>query len=136
MCIRDRSSRFHDIFRSNSGKQGLLTGELKQEDIEAIWQWLDERPGSEITVDLEENKVYFGDFEAPFSVADEHTRHRLLNGLDDIDLTLTHSDAIAEYESKRPSFKPSALPAKSFGDAKIDTEVYNTASPFAQGDTQ
>jgi 3-isopropylmalate/(R)-2-methylmalate dehydratase small subunit len=124
------SSRFHDIFRNNSGKQGLLTGLLKQEDIEAIWAFLDERPGSEITVSLEDNRVYFGDFEAPFEVVDEDTRYRLLNGLDDIGLTLQNEDLIEQFEKSRPSFKPKTLPIKTFGDAKVESAHYDTRSPI------
>jgi 3-isopropylmalate/(R)-2-methylmalate dehydratase small subunit len=117
------SSRFADIFRNNSGKQGLLAAVLHQEDIENIWDYLEAEPGSEMTVNLNEQKVYYGDFEATFEV-DEHTRHRLLNGLDDIDLTMQFEDDIAKFEASRPSFKPKTLPARTEGDAKIESAPF------------
>lgn len=117
------SSRFADIFRGNSGKQGLLAAVLHQEDIENIWDYLEAEPGSEITVDLKQMKVSYGDFEATFEV-DDHTRHRLLNGLDDIDLTMQLESDIARFEASRPSFKPKTLPARTEGDAVITSAQY------------
>ncbi|NEE03620.1 3-isopropylmalate dehydratase small subunit [Phytoactinopolyspora halotolerans] len=102
------SSRFADIFRGNSGKQGLLTGELSQDDIELIWKVLENEPGTEVTVDLEQREVRCADIVAPMSV-DDYTRWRLMEGLDDIGLTYRHIDAIGDYEASRPSHKPRTL---------------------------
>ncbi|WP_285725143.1 3-isopropylmalate dehydratase small subunit [Psychromicrobium xiongbiense] len=105
------SARFGDIFRGNSGKQGLLTAQLAQDDIELIWKVLENAPGTEITVDLEAKMVTCGSVVAPFDV-DDYIRWRLLEGLDDIALTLQYEDQITEYERKRPSYKPTTLPAR------------------------
>ena len=99
------SSRFADIFRGNSGKQGLLTAVLAQDDIELIWKYLDNEPGASVTVDLESRTVTAGDLTAPFEV-DDYTRWRLLEGLDDIGLTQRHEAQITAFESRRPSWKP------------------------------
>ncbi len=99
------SSRFADIFRGNSGKQGLLTAVLAQDDIELIWKYLDNEPGASVTVDLESRTVTAGDITAPFEV-DDYTRWRLLEGLDDIGLTQRHEDLIEAFEARRPSWKP------------------------------
>jgi 3-isopropylmalate/(R)-2-methylmalate dehydratase small subunit len=104
------SSRFADIFRGNAGKQGLLTGQLSQDDIELIWKVLENVPGTTVTVDLVGREVRCADIVAPMSV-DDYTRWRLLEGLDDISLTLRHSDAIAEFEGGRPSHKPVVVSA-------------------------
>ncbi|NKX55375.1 3-isopropylmalate dehydratase small subunit [Arthrobacter mobilis] len=106
------SSRFADIFRGNSGKQGLLAAEVAQDDIELIWKELENHPGTEVTVDLAARTVRCGTITAPFGI-DDYTRWRLLEGLDDIGLTLQHEAEITEYESARPSWKPRTLPAKS-----------------------
>ena len=100
------SSRFADIFRGNSGKQGLLTGELTQDDIELILTVLENEPGTEVTVDLQAREVRCVDIVAPMQV-DDYTRWRLIEGLDDIALTLRHVDEIAAYESGRPLHMPS-----------------------------
>ena len=100
------SSRFADIFRGNSGKQGLLTAVLAQDDIELIWKYLENEPGAEVTVDLVSRTVTAGELVAPFSV-DDYTRWRLLEGLDDIGLTLRHEDLIGEFEQTRPAYLPS-----------------------------
>ena len=105
------SSRFADIFRGNSGKQGLVAAEVAQDDIELIWKVLEEAPGTEITVDLVAKMVTAGTVVAPFQV-DDYTRWRLLEGLDDIGLTLRNEPDITAYEAKRPSYKPTTLPAK------------------------
>jgi 3-isopropylmalate/(R)-2-methylmalate dehydratase small subunit len=105
------SSRFADIFRGNSGKQGLLAAEVAQDDIELIWKELENHPGTEITVDLEAKTVICGTITAPFEI-DDYTRWRLLEGLDDIGLTLHHEAEITSYEATRPSWKPTTLPAK------------------------
>ena len=104
------SSRFADIFRGNSGKQGLLTAQLAQEDIELIWKYLENEPGASVTVDLVSRTVTAGDIVATFEV-DDYTRWRLLEGLDDISLTLRHEQDVTDFESRRPAYKPSiALP--------------------------
>ena len=107
------SARFADIFRGNAGKQGLLAAECAQSDVELLWKLLENEPGTEVTVDLEDKTVRAKDFTAPFQI-DDYTRWRLLEGLDDIALTLRHSDAIGAFEGGRPSWKPtmtSTLPS-------------------------
>lgn len=103
------SSRFADIFRGNSGKQGLLAAECTQSDVEQLWKILENDPGAEITVDLHEKTVRSGDFVAPF-VIDDYTRWRLLEGLDDIALTLRHADDVDAFERQRPAWKPTTTP--------------------------
>lgn len=98
------SSRFADIFRGNSGKAGLLTAQLRQEDIELLWQLLDNQLGLEITVDLQERTVTAGEDVFLFEV-DDYTRRRLMEGLDDISLTLRHADEITKFESSRPTWQ-------------------------------
>lgn len=105
------ASRFADIFRGNSGKQGLVAAQVAQDDIELIWKELENHPGTEITVDLESRLVTCGSIIAGFQI-DDYTRWRLLEGLDDIGLTLRHEEAITAYEAVRPSFKPTTLPAR------------------------
>jgi 3-isopropylmalate/(R)-2-methylmalate dehydratase small subunit len=105
------SARFADIFRGNSGKQGLLAAQVAQEDIELIWKILETRPGTEVTVDLESRTVTCDDVVVPFQV-DDYTRWRLLEGLDDIGLTLQHADEIGEFEQTREPWRPRTLPAK------------------------
>ena len=105
------SSRFGDIFRGNAGKEGLVAAKLEQSDIELIWKILDNQPGTEITVDLESRTVTCDSLTVPFEI-DDYTRWRILEGLDDISLTLARADDIESYESSRPSFKPQTLPAK------------------------
>ncbi|MCG7459942.1 3-isopropylmalate dehydratase small subunit [Corynebacterium tuberculostearicum] len=98
------SSRFADIFRGNAGKSGLLTGLMEQEDIELIWKQL-EAGETQVTVDLDARTVTVGENTYRFDI-DDYTRWRLMEGLDDIGITLRNEDAIAAYESRRPSFKP------------------------------
>lgn len=98
------SSRFADIFRGNAGKSGLLTGLMEQEDIELIWKQL-EAGETQVTVDLEARTVTVGENTYRFDI-DDYTRWRLMEGLDDIGITLRNEGAIAAYESRRPSFKP------------------------------
>ncbi len=105
------SSRFADIFRGNSGKAGLLTGIVEQADIEKLWTVLETRPGTEVTVDLVARTAVAGDLTVGFEV-DEYTRWRLLEGLDDIGLTLRHVDDVTAFESNRPHFLPATLPAR------------------------
>lgn len=99
------SSRFADIFRGNSGKAGLLAAQLEQSDIERLWKELDNCPGAEITVDLNEQTVSCGSVLATFQI-DQYTRWRLLEGWDDISLSLRHSAQIDSFERNRPAFKP------------------------------
>jgi 3-isopropylmalate/(R)-2-methylmalate dehydratase small subunit len=103
------SSRFADIFRGNSGKQGLLTAQVSQDDVELLWKLLDNEPGTEVTVDLEAKTVHAGDITCPFEV-DDYTRWRLLEGLDDISLTLGHGDEITNFEQRRPAWLPVTTP--------------------------
>ena len=104
------SSRFADIFRGNSGKQGLLTAQVDQGDVELIWKYLENEPGASVTVDLVSRTVTAGDIVAPFEV-DDYTRWRLLEGLDDISLTLRHEQDVTDFEGRRPSWKPTTLGA-------------------------
>ncbi|MCK1802056.1 3-isopropylmalate dehydratase small subunit [Brevibacterium sp. R8603A2] len=105
------SSRFADIFRGNSGKGGLVAAQLEQEDIELIWKILENQPGAEVTVDLEARTVACDTLTVPFQI-DDYTRWRLLEGLDDIGLTLQHEADITAFEAERPAFKPATLPAR------------------------
>jgi 3-isopropylmalate/(R)-2-methylmalate dehydratase small subunit len=105
------SSRFADIFRGNSGKQGLVAAEVAQQDIELIWKELENHPGTEVTVDLVSRTVTCGSFHTTFQV-DDYTRWRLMEGLDDIGLTLRTEQEIADFEAQRPSLKPATLPAR------------------------
>jgi 3-isopropylmalate/(R)-2-methylmalate dehydratase small subunit len=105
------SSKFADIFRGNSGKQGLLSGVITDADTEKLWQAIEAQPGIGATVDLVANTVSVGSLTVNFEI-DDYTRWRLLEGLDDIGLTLQNEQAIADFEAKRPSFKPQTLPAK------------------------
>ena len=104
------SSRFADIFRGNSGKAGLLAAQMEQSDIELIWKLLEQQPGAEITVNLEDRTVTLGTHTFGFDV-DDYTRWRLMEGLDDIGLTLRNEEAIEAFESQRASFKPRTIPA-------------------------
>ncbi|MGZ4602545.1 MAG: 3-isopropylmalate dehydratase small subunit [Kineosporiaceae bacterium] len=104
------SPRFADIFRGNSGKQGLLTGIVSPGDVERLWAALEAAPGAEITVDLGRRTASVGDLVVPFDV-DDYTRWRLMEGLDDIGLTLRHVDEISAYEERRPARLPATLPA-------------------------
>ena len=106
------SPRFGDIFRGNSGKAGLLAAQVDDKVVQRLWDYLDENPGASITVDLETRTVKAGQgidaIEDSFTI-DDYTRWRLLEGLDDVGITLSHEDDIVAYESKRPSFKPATL---------------------------
>jgi 3-isopropylmalate/(R)-2-methylmalate dehydratase small subunit len=99
------ASRFGDIFRGNSLKEGLLPVQLDQKAIEALWDLGDSEPDKEITVDLGERQVRVDDAVWHFPI-DDFSRWRLMEGLDDIGLTLRHSEDITSYEKKRPDFKP------------------------------
>ncbi len=108
------SSRFADIFRGNSGKGGLLTAVVDQTVVELLWQLAEEEPGAEVTVDLENRTVVARsadgrvDVHAPFEI-DDYVRWRLMEGLDDVGITLSHAADIDEYESSRPDYKPSTI---------------------------
>ena len=102
------SSRYADIFRGNSGKAGLLTAEVSQDIIDKIWSLVEKEPNTKITVDLEKKQVTAGDLVAQFQI-DDYVRWRLMEGLDDIGLTLRHESKITEFEKSRPSFKPATL---------------------------
>ncbi|UYP17615.1 3-isopropylmalate dehydratase small subunit [Rhodococcus sp. Z13] len=104
------SSRFADIFRGNAGKAGLLAAQVEQNDVELLWKLIEQQPGLELEVDLVNRTVTAGTTVVPFTI-DDYTRWRLLEGLDDIGLTLRQVDAISEYEKSRPSWKPRTLPA-------------------------
>ncbi|MBF6257066.1 3-isopropylmalate dehydratase small subunit [Nocardia farcinica] len=104
------SSRFADIFRGNAGKGGLLAAQMSQNDVEMLWKMIEEQPGLELVVDLRDRTVTAGTVVLPFDI-DDYTRWRLLEGLDDIGLTLRRSDVIAEFEKARPTWKPTTLPA-------------------------
>ncbi|MFC2536322.1 MAG: 3-isopropylmalate dehydratase small subunit [Rothia dentocariosa] len=99
------SSRFADIFRGNSGKQGLVAAQVAQDDVELIWKALEREPGTEITVDLENKTVTVGTLVVPFQI-DDYVRWRLMEGLDDIGLTLQNIEAIKDYEARRPAWMP------------------------------
>ncbi len=105
------SSRFADIFRSNAGKNGLVAAQLEQSDIELLWKVIDNNPNTGVTVDLETRTVSADTVTVPFQI-DDFTRWRLMEGLDDISLTLRDADAIDAFEAKRPSYKPHTLPAR------------------------
>ena len=99
------SSRYADIFRGNSGKAGLVTAEVAQEVIEKIWALIEKDSNTQITVDLDKRQVKAGDLVADFQI-DDYVRWRLMEGLDDIGLTLRHESKITEFEKSRPSYKP------------------------------
>jgi 3-isopropylmalate/(R)-2-methylmalate dehydratase small subunit len=105
------SARFGDIFRGNSGKQGLLAAQLEESEIEAIWEQLRAQPGLEASVDLVARTVTVGEAEYPFQI-DDYTRWRLLEGLDDIGLTLREEARITEFEASRAAWRPRTIPAR------------------------
>ena len=102
------SSRFADIFRGNAGKAGLLAAEVAQPDVELLWKLIEQNPGLEITVNLQDRTVSAGTVVVPFAI-DDYTAWRLLEGLDDIGLTLRKLDQIEAFEAARPDWKPSTL---------------------------
>ncbi len=99
------SSRFADIFRGNAGKAGLLAAQVDQDVVERLWALVEADPATEVTVDLEAREVRAGNLVASFQI-DDYTRWRLLEGLDDIGITLSHEEDVASYEASRPSWKP------------------------------
>lgn len=106
------SSRFADIFRGNSGKAGLLAAQVDEKVVQRLWDYLEATPGAAITVDLESRTVRAGEgedaIEDSFDI-DDYTRWRLLEGLDDVGITLSHADDITAFEASRPSWKPATI---------------------------
>jgi 3-isopropylmalate/(R)-2-methylmalate dehydratase small subunit len=103
--------KFADIFRGNAGKQGLLVATLGQHEIERISAVLEDAPGTEVTVDLVRRRVSCAGSEAEMEI-DDYTRWRLMEGLDDIGLTLAHADEVDAFERRRPGWLPATLPAR------------------------
>jgi 3-isopropylmalate/(R)-2-methylmalate dehydratase small subunit len=106
------ASRFGDIFRGNAGKAGLLAAQVDDKVVLRLWDLLDEHPGAAVTVDLQSRTIKAGQgvegIEESFDI-DDYTRWRLLEGLDDIGITLSHEEEIAEFEAHRPRWKPVTL---------------------------
>ena len=105
------SSKFGDIFRGNSGKQGLVAGVISDADTEKLWQAIEANPGVQITIDLPAQTATIGSLTVLFEI-DEYTKWRLTEGLDDIGLTLRDEQAITDFEAKREAWRPKTLPAK------------------------
>jgi len=103
--------RFGDIFRGNSGKQGLLTGTVDEDLVDQFWERIEAEPGISATVDLVARTVAVGDLVVPFDI-DDYTRWRLLEGLDDIGLTLRDEERITQFERGRESWRPTTLPVR------------------------
>jgi 3-isopropylmalate/(R)-2-methylmalate dehydratase small subunit len=103
------SPRFADIFRGNAGKQGLVAGVVSEADIEKLWAAIEAAPGIRMTVDLEARRATLGGIAVPFDI-DDYTRWRLLEGLDDIGLTLRNAERIAQFEARREAWRPRTLP--------------------------
>jgi 3-isopropylmalate/(R)-2-methylmalate dehydratase small subunit len=106
------SAKFGDIFRGNSGKQGLIAGVISETDTEKLWAAIEANPGVQMTVNLPDQIATIGQLSVPFEI-DEYTKWRLLEGLDDIGLTLRDEQAITDFEAKREAWRPKTLPAKS-----------------------
>ncbi|CAJ1500746.1 3-isopropylmalate dehydratase small subunit [[Mycobacterium] kokjensenii] len=104
------SSRFADIFRGNAGKAGLLAAQVAQDDVELLWKVIEQNPGLEITVNLQDRNITAGTVVVAFTI-DDYTAWRLAEGLDDIGLTLRKLDEIDSFEAARPVWKPRTLPA-------------------------
>jgi 3-isopropylmalate/(R)-2-methylmalate dehydratase small subunit len=105
------SAKFADIFTGNSGKQGLITGVITEEETKQIWDIIDADPGVSASVDLPNQSLSVGDLSVSFAI-DAYTKWRLMEGLDDIALSLRDEGAITSYESLREAWKPLTLPAK------------------------
>ena len=105
------SSRFADIFRGNSLKGGLLTVIIEQSDVEALWEAIEANPATSVSVDLETRTVSYNDVVLPFAI-DDYTRWRLMEGLDDIGLTVKNADSIDSFEKSRTTLKPATLPIR------------------------
>ena len=132
--------RFADIFYGNTAKNGVLAAIMPMESIELLWKLLEEEPGREMTVDLGERTVTCGDVTLPFEVGD-YVRWRLMNGYDDIDLTLRHEDDIVAYEKMRAEkfpFKPTTLPARHLPEEPVssarEVDEGNWLGPLADRD--
>ncbi|KQY58835.1 isopropylmalate isomerase [Aeromicrobium sp. Root495] len=108
------SPRFGDIFRGNSGKAGLLAAQVDEKVVQRLWDYVEENPGASVSLDLETRTVKAGEgvdaIEDSFTI-DDYTRWRLLEGLDDVGITMSHEDDIEAYEAKRLPFKPATLGA-------------------------
>ncbi len=107
-------SRFGDIFRSNSGKAGLLIAAVSQDVVEQLWAFVEANPGASVEVSLVDKTITTAEGAYDFEI-DDYTRHRLLEGLDDIGLTLQQADLISEFEARRPSWLPRTQPARTAG---------------------
>ncbi|WP_136585425.1 3-isopropylmalate dehydratase small subunit [Microbacterium hydrothermale] len=105
------SPKFADIFRGNAGKQGLVTGVISEDDLERIWAVIEAQPGIGMTVDLTAKTATVGDLQVSFDI-DDYTRWRLLEGLDDIGLTLRDEDKITQFEARREAWRPRTLPVR------------------------
>ena len=105
------SAKFADIFTGNSGKQGLITGVITEDETKQLWDLIDANPGVSASVDLPNQTLSVGDFTVSFAI-DAYTKWRLMEGLDDIALSLRDEGAITSYESSREAWKPLTLPAK------------------------
>ncbi|MET0353264.1 MAG: 3-isopropylmalate dehydratase small subunit [Plantibacter flavus] len=105
------SSRFGDIFRGNSGKQGLLAAQVSEDELERLWTAIEAAPGSDSVVDLIARTITVGDLTVSFQV-DDYTRWRLIEGLDDIGLTLRSEEQITAFEARRPNWLPRTIPVK------------------------
>lgn len=105
------SPKFADIFRGNSGKQGLLAAQVEEADVERIWEVLEANPGMPVTVSLEDRTIVAGDLTVSFQI-DDYTRWRLIEGHDDISLTLQNEQAITDFEAGRPAWMPTTLPVQ------------------------
>ncbi|BAJ76195.1 3-isopropylmalate dehydratase small subunit [Microbacterium testaceum StLB037] len=105
------SPKFADIFRGNAGKQGLVTGVITEDEVERIWAVIEANPGIEMTVDLQAKTATVGDLQVSFEI-DDYTRWRLLEGLDDIGLTLRDEDKITQFEARREAWRPRTLPVR------------------------
>ncbi|HYP72817.1 MAG TPA: 3-isopropylmalate dehydratase small subunit [Microbacterium sp.] len=105
------SPKFADIFRGNAGKQGLVTGVVSDADVEALWAAIEADPGVSMTVDLVERTAQLGELRVAFDI-DDYTRWRLLEGLDDIGLTLRSEERIAQFEARREAWRPRTLPVR------------------------
>ncbi|MCL1922279.1 MAG: 3-isopropylmalate dehydratase small subunit [Propionibacteriaceae bacterium] len=103
------ASRFADIFKGNCGKAGLLTALLSESDVEQLMTQLEQSPGLNVSVDLLHQKITAGEATYSFDI-DDYTKHRLINGLDDISVTLKDENLISQYEANRASFLPTTLP--------------------------
>jgi 3-isopropylmalate/(R)-2-methylmalate dehydratase small subunit len=109
------SPRFGEIFRGNAGKQGLLAAQCARGDVELLWKLLENQPGTEVTVDLTEQTVQAKDLTFGFAI-DGYTRWRLLEGLDDIALSLRHAEEIDAFETQRPSWLPTTTARRASAD--------------------